>query len=475
MGVFEYDGAEREYGEENLGSVAGLGNVVLYQNARWFARIRWVIIAVLVILGFGATLAPDVLLASGLEPPQRWPWVLASILTVTNVLFCIHLNRLATAASGVAVQTNIWMQIVSDMLVVTALVHLVGSTQGFFAFIYLFHIALACIFFSRKGSFLVTALAGSLYMACILAETAGFGARSSVLVDAPHPATTVPRLSFLLASSAILIWFVVWYMASTLSETVRKRDRQLAVTNAQLVRAQVEKNQIMLRTTHDLKAPFAGIETNIQVLKALHWDALPASLRAVVAKIETRSVTLRERIGDILKLGELRANSEQEPKVEEMDLIAVLESAIRDVADKAKQKGVDITLNPSEAVTIVNDAGQLLILFRNLVANAVFYSGQNSPVEISIASGDSAHVRIVDRGIGISEDALPLIFDEYYRTKEAMRFNKMSTGLGLAIVKQIARNLGLKISVSSTVGKGTVFEVIIPEIRRQTHGINPGH
>ena len=71
-------------------------------------------------------------------------------------------------------------------------------------------------------------------------------------------------------------------------------------------------------------------------------------------------------------------------------------------------------------------------------------------------------VSVRDYGIGIREDALPNIFDEYYRTQEASRFNRESTGLGLAIVKVIAQRFGLSITVESEVGRGTQFIVRFP-------------
>jgi signal transduction histidine kinase len=73
---------------------------------------------------------------------------------------------------------------------------------------------------------------------------------------------------------------------------------------------------------------------------------------------------------------------------------------------------------------------------------------------------------VQDRGIGIKEEALPHIFEEYYRTKEAARFNRHSTGLGLSIVKEIAQNLDLRIRVESEAGEGTIFRVYLPEEKK---------
>jgi len=106
----------------------------------------------------------------------------------------------------------------------------------------------------------------------------------------------------------------------------------------------------------------------------------------------------------------------------------------------------------------------LKTLLGNLVANAIFYSHDNGTVDITISVNDDRAVTasIADHGIGIREDALPNIFDEYYRTREAAQHNDMSTGLGLAIVKRIADNLDIVIRVHSEIDKGTTFDVVIP-------------
>lgn len=109
------------------------------------------------------------------------------------------------------------------------------------------------------------------------------------------------------------------------------------------------------------------------------------------------------------------------------------------------------------------EAEQLTALFTNLVSNAVLYSPEGGVVEIGAREeADEVRVTVRDHGIGIREDALPHIFDDFYRTNEGARFNRMSTGLGLAIVKEIAGHFGLRITVTSEQGKGTTFDVALP-------------
>jgi two-component system phosphate regulon sensor histidine kinase PhoR len=125
--------------------------------------------------------------------------------------------------------------------------------------------------------------------------------------------------------------------------------------------------------------------------------------------------------------------------------------------------------------TVVGDREQLAILLANLVSNAIAYSEEGSQIEVGCGCDEQAmRLSVRDHGIGIREDALPHIFEEYYRTNEASRFNRLSTGLGLAIVREIADRFGFTIRVTSEIGKGTEFQVSIPGggtgTRRNAHG-----
>ena len=78
------------------------------------------------------------------------------------------------------------------------------------------------------------------------------------------------------------------------------------------------------------------------------------------------------------------------------------------------------------------------------------------------ASPNEAEVIVADQGIGIPAEKLPRIFEDYYRTDEAVKHNRSSTGLGLAVVRQVAREMRAAIQVESTPGWGTRFTVRLP-------------
>jgi signal transduction histidine kinase len=216
-------------------------------------------------------------------------------------------------------------------------------------------------------------------------------------------------------------------------------------------------------TTHELKAPFSGIETNIQVLKIQHWDEIPESVHGIIDKIEARARTLRERIGEILILGDLKSYKTSKEEFVPVNLQSVTNDMIGLLSEKAKDRQIslDIQIPP---ITVMGNKNHLNVLLSNLISNAIAYSHEGGNVKIAAENGkDQVSVTVTDHGIGIRDDALPHIFDEYYRTKEGAKFNKTSTGLGLSMVKEIARKYRIRIKVRSEMGKGTTFEAIIPK------------
>jgi two-component system phosphate regulon sensor histidine kinase PhoR len=442
---------------------AELGSALLLENTLWFIRVRWAIAGVLAVAGTVTALFPGWLGALGLDVAHVWLWGLAAGLTAANAAFGLVLRRLRQKSARPAVIAFLRCQIAVDLVIVTLLVHVIGSTRTFIPFVYLFHIAMACIFFPRKESFLVTLGAAILYFLTVLGEVEGAWPSMGVFSEDAFIPPVRSSLALLVAGSAIFIWWVVWYFVSTLSEAVRRRDLQLSAANEQLVRIDQEKNRQMLTTVHELKVPFAGIESNIEVLKVQHGAMITPAMAAILERIDLRAQLLRERINQILFLGNLKSRDASAELPGPVDIAPLIEGVVQNLAPKARERQVQVQLRlPS--IMVSGNVEQLAALFTNLVANAVSYSNVGGAVEISAREErDEVRVLVADHGIGIRDEALPHIFDEFYRTKEAARINQMSTGLGLAIVKEIARQFGLRIKVTTELNQGTTFDVAMPK------------
>lgn len=483
--AFERTGAARGGG---VGAAAAAGpsselpEGMLLRNALWFCRLRWLVIAIFVASGL-LGLAPALLERGGLRPPGAWPFIAAGVLLAANVLALAHARAAARRPRAATACANLWAQIVNDLVVLTYVVHHVGSLETFIAFAYLFHIVLACICFPHRWSFIVTALACGLYLACVALEEAGVLGRAGIYTDTSlrEQMDRLPGVRLVHVAWAPFTWVVVWYLAAHLSAEVRSRDRELAETNRRLLAAQEERRQHMLRTTHELKAPFSAIHANVQLLTKGHCGELPPEAQAVLGHIGTRCRRLAAEIQEMLQLANLASAVEQPPPRPVLDLSGIIRWCLAQVAPMAQERQVslDAELQPARVPIPIDHAK---MLFGNLLANAVTYSHAGGRVRAALAPepDGGACATVEDQGIGIAPDKLPHIFEPYYRTDEAVRHNRESTGLGLAIVRQVAEANALSIRVDSEPGVGTRFSIRFPgpapdspeEGKEHAHGLS---
>ncbi len=434
------------------------------QNTGWYCRLRWIVTAIFVAFGV-LGLFPEVPLRLGLNQHTHWAFVIAAILAAGNTLFVIHLRFSARHPGATKIRTNLWAQIIFDIVIVTIVIHYLGRTNTEAASIYLIHIVLACIFFRRLESFIVVLAASFLYLGCMFIEGWGWDStRSIFLHSSAMPLATSSTMIVLDTVSRITIFFVVWYLASRLSRVVRNQERELAESNRRLLSVQREKSRHMLRTTHELKAPFAAIHAQAQLLDRGLCGPLPEEAQKVVTNISERARRLAHEIQEMLQLANLSSEDAQSLEFEKLDLVEILKWCLAQVEQVALEFKVDIDhrLEPAHFNGIED---HLKMLFTNLLANAVVYSHAGSTVEVRCGTNEKGYpeVSIKDYGIGIPQEKLPHIFDEYYRTEEAVLHNKESTGLGLPIVRQVALRHRISVDVRSCPGKGTEFVLRFPK------------
>jgi len=454
----EIKGSERPFSES-----------LLLHNVSWFCQFRWLVIAIF--LSYGVIgLFPRLIEPFGLRRPGLWPFTTAAILVLSNLTF-LYLARTRTAPAQII--TNLWCQITVDLVILTGVVYFIGSLETSIAFAYLFHIVLSCVFFSGRQSLIVTVMAISMFAACIMAEYVfKILPYMSIFTGSFRDAYDSPILTMLAFNFflTIGIWLAVWYLASHLALMVHKRDFELDETNRRLVAASEERSRHMLTTTHQLKAPFAAIYSNAQLLLQGYCGEIPDESLRVIERISLRCRRLTAEIQEMLQLANLSSTSMESLTQVRMVSTELLEWCISQVEIIAKERNVTIKAD-IQPVAMLGAEDHFKMLFVNLLNNAVIYSQRNGQVNVSCKPGPNMEpvVVIEDNGIGIPADKVPLIFEEHYRTKEAVEHNKESSGLGLAIVKHVAEIYGIRIRVESQLGCGTKFELRFPAFDENTN------
>jgi two-component system, OmpR family, phosphate regulon sensor histidine kinase PhoR len=435
--------------------------LLLRHHAEWFCKLRWLVVAAMVALALTAIAAGPWLLPEGIRLEAAWPLWVAGVLTVANSLYLWRLRAAKDRAiPAKMVRRDLWLQILFDLAVLTVVIHFLGSVETVAPLMFLFHIVLACIFFSWSQSLAITGIALAMYVSCVALETFGLvPARSVWTVRTDFPVAVLAAH----VGSVALIALIVWFLASRLAGDLRQRDAELAATNRRLMAATDERARHMLQTTHQLKAPFAAIHANTQLLLAGCCGKLPDEALRVIGQISARCELLSREIKAMLQLANLRSSSQAAPQPTKLDLDVILRACVAAIEPLAAKRGIHFR----EAISCASIRGvqdHVVMMLDNVLANAVAYSYDRQEVSVTCRPTQSggAVVAVEDAGIGIPAAKLPQIFDDYYRTVEAARHNKASTGLGLAIVRQAAMAGKVRVHVESAPQQGTRFILDFP-------------
>ncbi len=212
--------------------------------------------------------------------------------------------------------------------------------------------------------------------------------------------------------------------------------------------------------SHELKTPLAELKCNAEV--ALRKERTQEEYQNALQNVIEDAENLQKIIEDLLFLA--RMDSQSIPlSFTTLALHEVFFEVFENTHPLAKQKKLAIAFKEIEHVHIKGDLGLLKRLLINLIVNAIQYTSSGGEITFSLhQETNHAVLTITDTGIGIPEDALPYIFDRFYRVDQSRSHETGGSGLGLAIVQKIVEIHGGHISVQSPMGKGTTFRVYLP-------------
>jgi signal transduction histidine kinase len=240
-----------------------------------------------------------------------------------------------------------------------------------------------------------------------------------------------------------------------------------AIQNArayrQLQELEEAKSRFVFTVSHELKAPVAAIQSQFTVLQGGYAGSLSESQQNIITRAARRLAGLQALLQDLLALGALRGRLPQHRKTE-LNLTEIARRATEVILPQAEVRGVTLTLLVPDAPVLFPTAeDDMHRLLGNLLENAVKYTPSGGEVTVSLTA-DVSHVKVAvsDTGIGISPEAMPHIFDEFYRASNAKEMGAEGTGLGLSLVKRIVDLYRGEIQVESQPGKGTTFTVLLP-------------
>ncbi len=231
-----------------------------------------------------------------------------------------------------------------------------------------------------------------------------------------------------------------------------QRERELALAH--------EKNALLAdffsTLSHDLKTPLTVMNTSLYLLKRAATDE---QREERITRISEQVKLMDQYIQDMLTISKLEhmptlnfANVDLTPLIKEV--VSLLRPHI-----EGKQLSFQFIEQPN-LPAIRGDEDQLRRMLMNLIENAVNYTPIGGQVTVKThSSNGQVMLQVIDSGIGIAPDAVPHIFERFFRAANATAFERRGTGLGLAIVKKIVDTHTATIEVGSRLGEGTTFSV----------------
>ncbi|MFL5381632.1 MAG: sensor histidine kinase [Longimicrobiaceae bacterium] len=238
---------------------------------------------------------------------------------------------------------------------------------------------------------------------------------------------------------------------------------------ARLQRAVEALRSFTADASHELRTPLTAIRGTAQVALARPRSA--DELRETLGEVADETESMLRLVEDLLTLA--RGDQAVAPALEPLDLAPVLRD-VQDVGEAlAMGKPVEVRLETPERLPVAGAASPLRRLFLNLVSNAVKFTDRGTVSiaarvvdEPAVDEGPGARwieVAVTDTGAGIPREALPRVFDRFYRADTA-RQQSGGTGLGLAIARMIAEQHGGTITARSEPGRGSTFTVRLPAL-----------
>jgi signal transduction histidine kinase len=220
---------------------------------------------------------------------------------------------------------------------------------------------------------------------------------------------------------------------------------------------------VMSVITHELRSPVQVTSSLLNVLSRGYVGELNDRQADLVDRARARIQALETLIDDLLDLAAGKADGPADVERGLVSLSEVLHEVCARYEPLAGEKGLSIQYSGlADGLIVCGDREELDRIFNNLVSNAVKYT-QTGGVRVRTERTDGwVRITVADTGIGIPADALPRLFQEFFRAKNAKASRETGTGLGLAIVKDLVERYGGRVEVDSVEGVGTTFDVLLP-------------
>lgn len=220
------------------------------------------------------------------------------------------------------------------------------------------------------------------------------------------------------------------------------------------------RRDFVANASHELKTPLTSIRGFAETLLD-DFDAEPAIRDRFLTAIRNNTLRLQNLVDDLLDLSRLESGG----WVAEREPVDVAELAREVYRNLPALEGQDREFLVEGGGVALADPSGLVQIFRNLFENAVRHTGPGGSIQVEVEPGPGdgrLTIRVTDDGEGIPQEALPRIFERFYRADSSRDRDQGGTGLGLSIVRHLVNSMSGSVSAESELGQGTSIVIVLP-------------
>jgi signal transduction histidine kinase len=232
------------------------------------------------------------------------------------------------------------------------------------------------------------------------------------------------------------------------------------------------KSQFVSMVAHELRAPLAAVEGWLDVVISGEAGGDKTLERQWLQRAKERSRSLLALVNDLLEINKIEAGKVAQ-KMEPVQVAQVIRKTVDFLKPEADKRRISFAVTlPADLPAVPADLQDMEKLFTNLISNAIKYNVDSGSVTVGGAVDENyVGIHIQDTGIGIAEEDLPKIFDDFYRVENEQTSHISGTGLGLTIAKKIVDSHFGHIEVRSRPNQGSTFCVYLPYVKQKTAGV----
>jgi signal transduction histidine kinase len=429
----------------------------------WFITLRWIacigVTGVLLLLhGFSSYPIPYPVL-----------YGITAALFISNLFFSLYYlvlkkKNLSRGELGAIFH----FQIILDYLFLYLLLFFTGFVENPLSIYFVFHILLTSFIFCRR---IVFFYAGALTLLLVLTA---LGQYFSVLPLYTLLETTTEEayrnMLFLRAFALCTTIMISAYLVTSIKDRLEERGRKVEIELDRYKNLDKIKSTFILQVTHELRGPLAALKGYHEMIMKGITGEIQTKTAAMLEKANRRTENLLTIIDEMIDYAYMKSEEDAHYTPSELRLEQVVDDNVEHLEPRASRKHIALLTSISGDTTLYVNRDLINIILTNLITNAITYSPPNTTIRINTDSENGCiHLSVIDEGIGIDEDELNTVFEEFYRGRRARELEKDGTGLGLSIVRRAVESLNGTLTVYSEVDKGTSFHIRIPKSSSYTN------